>query len=397
MAGLLISMNETRLMSELEIVLQDIEGILNSTKQEDLNDQIKQIDHNEPDQTSQQKKETFEILTDIADITNEIYLMLESPSSVDLDYIDEKLRNIKDKHKDLPGKFTQVLKPSLSELKEQLKTLMNDTCNQPHTEDKRRNEIQKERKRKNEIKQLKIEKETQKQMYTNELQEKNDEISSLTSRINFLQSQISELSKVEKELREDIYYQRKNEDSSLKRSLQKNDDLETKITEILKDNQKLQQKIKQLESQSMESQMSTTKNCSFGKVFLREPTSGKVFTVSVNSHNLLPYKSVQECYPCVSTIKYRHISGAWRVLILEEEYFQPPEDDWGNREYEVVVQLPHASPQKIYDGYTRMKQPTFPINPQHQLGPRIPNPPLISFNPYPPLRLGPRPPYHPYF
>merc|ERR1711915_918961 len=111
------------------------------------------------DETTQQMIETFEIVTDIADLTNEVYLVLESPSADNLDYINDKLRNIKDKHIDLPDKFTQVLEPSLSKLKEQLKTLMDNTCNQPQREDKRMNEIQKERKRKNEIMQLEIEKE----------------------------------------------------------------------------------------------------------------------------------------------------------------------------------------------------------------------------------------------
>ena len=107
----------------------------------------------------------------------------------------------------------------------------------------------------------------------------------------------------------------------------------------------------------------------------------------------LPLSLVQKQYPDTTAITYRLAGGHWRMLILENDHFHPPEEGWGDRVYEIVNQSKKVLPSE--EKAEPPPRPTYKPQsyPQPTTIPQIPSMgglnqplrPLLSPNPYNPF------------
>ena len=119
----------------------------------------------------------------------------------------------------------------------------------------------------------------------------------------------------------------------------------------------------------------------------------------------LPLSIVQKEYPETTAIKYRLTGGNWRMLILEQDHFHPPEDGWGDREYEIVNQTKNpnhstvireensVNPSRPRQTYNHQSYPqqTSILQIAHQcVQPNQQIRPLMGISPYSPFYTPPR-------
>eukprot|EP00092_Neocalanus_flemingeri_P002582 GFUD01002764.1.p1 GENE.GFUD01002764.1~~GFUD01002764.1.p1 ORF type:complete len:1314 (+),score=298.67 GFUD01002764.1:229-4170(+) len=204
--------------------------------------------------------------------------------------------------------------------------------------------------------------------------------------ISVLKTENFNLKLQEKELSETINYIRKNQDSSLLKALEKNSELESKNVKLEKDNGELRKKMEEMEkklkdmekehilleykllkgqapkrlpenveiptnsqikSQARRYAEDTEQTEQKIKLLVPGKKTRQVLYFKPDTDNLIPFSMVEECNPETTAIKYKLAVGNWRMLILENGYFHPPEDGWRDREYEIVNKSKKPSPPPV--------------------------------------------------
>jgi len=251
---------------------------------------------------------------------------------------------------------------------------------------------------------------------------------------HILQKENFSLKLKEKELQETVNFLRKNTDSSLLKALEKNDELEKVNAELMSDNKTLKKKMEIMESKMREMEKNQIlleyklektqgkpdpkEDIENKKPLLKpeiEIVKPKIKLVIPKTRHILyfhpddkmqlPLSIVQKEHPETTAIKYRLTEGHWRMLILENDKFHPPEDGWGDREYEIVNQPKNPNPstvmneeknknssgprqtynQQPYPQQTSMQQINRAcVPPNQQIRP------LMGFSPYSPFYPQPR-------
>merc|ERR1719445_2126538 len=184
---------------------------------------------------------------------------------------------------------------------------------------------------------------------------------------HILQKENFTLKLKEKELQENVKFLQKNQDSALLKALEKKTELETVNAKLLSENETLKKKMQEMELKMKEmekeqilleyklekaqgNQVSIDDNQDKNPLLKREignskprikliiPKTGRILFFSPDDNLQLPLSLVQKEHPETTAIKYRLKGGNWRMLILENGNFHPPDEGWGDREYEIVNQ-----------------------------------------------------------
>eukprot|EP00090_Calanus_glacialis_P009898 TRINITY_DN18291_c0_g1_i2.p1 TRINITY_DN18291_c0_g1~~TRINITY_DN18291_c0_g1_i2.p1 ORF type:complete len:1273 (+),score=280.45 TRINITY_DN18291_c0_g1_i2:223-4041(+) len=371
-----------------------------------------------------------EVLTDIYKLLDEMSEMIEDNVLVDIKEYERKVKALSIELKKTPqgtgvhfGVNIKQLHNKLSELKNNQSGKFSDSCTLESgmqqldlKTDVNETLTSENQKLKKKVKKLEHEMES----HTSTLDNFKSEITDQTLTISCLQTENFTLKLKEKDLQDTVNYIRKNQDSSLLKTLEKNKELESKNVELESENDSLKKKMAEMEFKMkemekeqilLEYKLDKTQNQTCPnediqnknplvnqevdqtkpRIKLIVPYTGKFLYFTPDTKLGLPFLMVKKYHPETTAIKYKLAGGHWRMLILENDHFHPPEDGWGDREYEIVNQSKRTSPPTNLSEATRITVPRLPpaYPPQTEI-PRLPTHvqfgrptrPLMPHNPY---------------
>jgi len=467
--GLLLSaqLKGTTLENGINLVLENLEAILskqaeiekgkqensvktvsptNSSKYpEDLHKDVSSGEKNISKENEELgPNDSKEVMPNIYKLHDEISEMIEHNVLVDIKEYENKVAILSTELKKTPqGRGVHFvvnikrLNDKLKELKQKQKDLSTGLlCSEPHELSNIQNGMQALNISENiiENKQLKLDNESLKQelkkiKHTLEISK-----SDLMDQTHLLQKENFSLKLKEKELNETVNFLRKNTDSSLLKALEKNNELENVNAELVSELEVLKKKMEDMESKMKEMELDqilleykleqaqgkpdykedirnkTTllkheKEVTKPRIKLITPKTRHILYFYPDDQMQLPLSIVQKEYPETTAIKYRLTGGNWRMLILEQDHFHPPEDGWGDREYEIVNQTKNpnhstvireensVNPSRPRQTYNHQSYPqqTSILQIAHQcVQPNQQIRPLMGISPYSPFYTPPR-------